>query len=352
MCFGGNDSPPPAPYYPPVPPPEELMDVIDHVTNTQTITVVGADGKKKRVIERLPRTPEEQALYDQAGELMTRAITEIQRLNAYDPGALVDFAPFVQVMNDLGQERRQDMEELTRLPDFNQTVQDFKDMNRRVLEEEFTRQANEGREYLNRRGYGDSTAAIEMRNTLGKNKAQALEESQVRGDMYGEQLKAADLGNRQAAYALREQGRKDQLERAHLEHQLKLDQKAQLDAARQQALQNQMGLFNVGAGIRGEDANRAMATRAPDLANTIFQQSNADRLNRYQAEISRINAQYQSQMASFQSTPPSFGDTLLNLGGRLGMGYATGGPSGFGGFGSDPFAAGGFFPGMATNSRR
>lgn len=44
MCFGGNDSPPLAPYYPPVPPPEELMDVIDHVTNTQTITVVGADG--------------------------------------------------------------------------------------------------------------------------------------------------------------------------------------------------------------------------------------------------------------------------------------------------------------------
>ena len=55
-----------------------------------------------------------------------------------------------------------------------------------------------------------------MRNTLGKNKAQALEESQVRGDLYGEQLKAADLANRQNAYALREQVRKDQLQRAHI----------------------------------------------------------------------------------------------------------------------------------------
>jgi hypothetical protein len=342
MCFGGNESPPPAPSYPPVPPPEELMDVIDQVTNTQTITVVGADGKKKRVIERLPRTPEEQALYDQAGLLMTRALTEIQRLNAYDPGALVDFAPFVQVMNDLGQERTKDMEELTRLPDFNQTVQAFKDMNRRILEEEFTRQVNEGREYLNRRGYGDSTAAIEMRNTLGKNKAQALEESQLRGDLYGQQLKAADLSNRQAAYALREQVRMGQLQRAQMEHQLKLDQKAQLDAARQQALQNQRDLFNTGAGIRGEDTNKAMATRAPDLANTIFQQSNMDTLNRYNAQLNQINAQYQNQMASFQSTPPSFGDTLLSLGGRVGMAYGTGASSGFGGF----------FPGMATSSRR
>jgi hypothetical protein len=339
MCFGGNDSPPPAPSYPPVPPPEELMDVIDQITGTQTITVIGADGKKKRVIERLPRTPQEQKLYDQAGELMAKAVTEIQRLNEYDPSALVDFAPFVQVMNDLNTERQQDIAELTKLPDFNQTVQTFKDMNKRIVEDDFKRQENEGREYLNRRGYGDSTAAIEMRNSLGKNRAQALEESQVRGDLYGEQLKSADLANRHSAYGLREQGRMGQLQRAHLEHQLKLDQTHQLDAARQQALQNQSGLFAVGAGIRGEDANRAMATRAPDLANTIFQQSNSDSLNRHTAQINQINAQYQNQRTHYQATPPSFGDTLLNLGGKAGMMYATGGLSGFGNFaGSNPYS--------------
>jgi hypothetical protein len=320
MCFGGHEaSPPPLPIYPPVPPPEELMDVIDHVTGTQAITVMGADGKKKRMIERLPRTPEEQTLYEQAGDLMTRAITEIQRLNAYDPNALVDFAPFVQVMNDLNRERQQDMQELIQLPDFNQTVQAFKDMNQRLLEEEFKRQENEGQEYLNRRGYGDSTAAIEMRNTLGKNRAQALEESRVRGDLYGEQLKAADLNNRQTAYTLREQGRLGQTQRAQMEHQLRLEQKAQQDQARQQALQNQVDLFRVGAGIRGEDVNRAMATRAPDLANTIFQQNSTDTLHRYQAQINQTNAAYQNQLAQYQTRPPSFGDTLLNLGGRAAM---------------------------------
>lgn len=88
MSFGGgDDSPPPAPYYPPVPPKEELLDVIDHVTGTQAITVVGADGKKKRVVERLPRTPEEQKLYDEAGDLMNIAIVEIKKLSEYDPAA-------------------------------------------------------------------------------------------------------------------------------------------------------------------------------------------------------------------------------------------------------------------------
>jgi hypothetical protein len=295
------------------------MDVMDHVTGTQAITVTGPDGKKKRVIERLPRTSEEQALYEQAGELMTRAMTEIQRLNAYDPSALVDFAPFVQVMNDLNRDRQQDMQELTQLPDFNQTVQAFKDMNQRLLEEDFKRQENEGQEYLNRRGYGDSTAAIEMRNTLGKNRAQALEESRVRGDLYGEQLKAADLHNRQTAYGLREQGRRGQLERAQMDHQVRLEQKAQHDQARQQALHNQMDLFRVGAGIRGEDTHRALATRAPDLANTIFQQNSADTLHRYQAQVNQTNAAYQNQLAQYQTRPPSFGDTLLNLGGRTAM---------------------------------
>jgi hypothetical protein len=333
MCFGGNDSPPSPPSYPAVPPPEELMDVIDHVTGTQAVTVIGADGKKKRVIERLPRTPEEQQLYEQAGDLMNRAITEIQRLNAYDPGAVVDFAPFVQVMTDLNTQRQQDIQELTNLPDFNQTVQAFKAMNQRLLEEDFKRQENEGQEYLSRRGYGDSTAAIEMRNTLGKNRAEALEESRVRGDLYGQQLKAADLSNRQTAYDLREQGRMGQLQRAQMEHQLRLDQKNQRDQARQQALQNQNDLFRMGAGIRGEDVNRAMATRAPDLANTIFQQSNMDSLNRHNAQINQINAQYQNQMAHYQAqaaAPPSFGDTLLRLGGQAGMGYFTGGMSGLG----------------------
>ncbi len=327
MSFGGDDSPPPAPYYPPMPPKEELLDVIDHVTGTQAITVVGADGKKKRVIERLPRTPEEQRLYEEAGDLMNKAIVEIKRLSDYDPASVVDFAPFVDVMNTLNAERQADMAELSRLPDFNQYVSDFKSMGNTILQEEFKKQENETYEYLSRRGYGDSTAAIEMRNALGYQKSKALEEHNVNATMYGEQLKAADLANRMNTYGFREQGRMGQLQNAQAEHNLKLGQYDQSNAMRQQALQNQSGLFNIGSSIRGEDANKAMATRAPELANTIFQQSNMDSLNRHNAQIGQINSQYQNQLASYNSQRPSFGDTMLQLGG-MGVGAYFGGPMG------------------------
>lgn len=314
MSFGSKKAPQ-APYYPPVPPKEELMDVIDHISGTQAITVVGADGKKKRVVERLPRTAEEQRLYDEAGALMNRAIGEIQRLSAYDPTAIVDFAPFVDVMNVLNTERQADIQELSKLPDFNTFVKDFKAMGNTIIQEEFKKAEGENNAYLANRGYTDSSAAIAMRNSLAGEKARALQQQDVSGNMYGEQLKSADLANRMNTFQFREQARAGQLQKAQAEHQLKLSQYEQAETKRQQALQNQYGLFGVGSQIRGEDQAKAMATRAPDLANTIFAQSNMDSLNRHNAQIQQINSQYQNQLASYHSQRPSFGDTMLQLGG-------------------------------------
>ena len=327
MSFGGNDSPPSAPYYPPVPPKEELLDVIDEVTGTQAITVVGADGKKKRVVSRLPRSEAEQKLYDDAGELMNKAIVEIKKLSDHDPAAVVDFAPFVDVMNSLNAERQADIAELSKLPDFNQYVDDFKAMGNTIIQDEFKKAENENNAYLANRGYADSSAAIAMRNSLVSEKAKALQQQDVNGNLYGEQLKAADLANRMNTYGFREQGRMGQLQNAQAEHQLKLGQYDQSNAMRQQALQNQYGLFSTGAKIQGDDANKAMATRAPELANTIFQQSNMDSLNRHNAQIGQINSQYQNQLASYNSQRPSFGDTVLQLGG-MGVGAYFGGPMG------------------------
>jgi len=328
MSFGGNDSPPQAPNYPPVPPKEELMDVIDEVTGTQAITVVGADGKKKRVVSRLPRSPEEQKLYDDAGELMNKAIVEIKKLSDYDPAAVFDFAPFVDVMNNLNAERQADIAELSKLPDFNQYVQDFKTMGNTIIQDEFKKAENENKAYLANRGYADSSAAIGMRNSLVAEKAKALQQQDIGGNMYGEQLKAADLANRMNTYGFREQGRFGQLQSAEAEHKLKLDQYNQTNAMRQQALQNQYGLFSTGAKLQGDDASKAMATRAPELANTIFQQSNMDSLNRHNATVNQMNLQYQNQLASYQNQRPSFGDTILTLGGTALGAAAFGGPMG------------------------
>ena len=326
MSFGSK-KPPAVPYYPPVPPKEEVLDVIDTITGTQSITVVGADGKKNRMVSRLPRSQVEQKLYDDAGELMDKAIVEIKRLSNYDPAAVVDFAPFVDVMNNLNTERQADIAQLSKLPDFNQYVDDFKAMGNTIIQDEFKKAENENNAYLANRGYADSSAAIGMRNSLVGEKAKALQQQDVNGNLYGEQLKSADLANRMNTYGFREQGRMGQLQTAQAEHQLKLGQYDQSNAMRQQALQNQYDLFSTGAKIRGDDASKAMATRAPDLANTIFQQSNMDSLNRHNAQISQINSQYQNQLARYNNQGPSFGDTMLQLGG-MGAGAAFGGPMG------------------------
>lgn len=323
---GGGDAPSP-PSIPPPPPPPELMDVIDEVTGTKAITVIGPDGKKIRKIERLPRTPEEQKLYEEAGDLMNKAMVEIKKLSDYDPNAVVDFAPFLETMNILNTERQADIVELSKLPDFNKYVEDFKSLEKNLIQKEFTKQENQNEEYLNRRGYGNSTGAAEMKAALAGEKARTLEQSNVNATAYGEQLKGADLANRQNMFNFREQGRMGQLQRVQEEHQLKLENKAQLDARRQQAMQSQYGLFNMGAGIRGEDQNKAMQTRAPELANQIFQQQSMDSMNRYNAQVNATQANFQNQMAAYNSKGPSFGDTLMQLGGTA-VGAYFGGPAG------------------------
>ena len=313
MSFGSGGTPSP-PYIPPPPPKEELMDVIDHITGTEAVTMTGADGKKRRVIQRLPRSPEEEALYRDAGDLMQRSLAQIVELNKYDPKATVDFSGLITILGDLDAQRKEDIAELSNVPDFNAYVDDLKKNNRAILEEEFTRQENQNKGQLDRMGYGDSTAMAETRAALGKNRAQSLVQSDLDASMQGQQLAAQDISNRSNIYNFREQQRAGLLQKAQTEHQLTLSQKDQLDNARQQALQNQFGLFQTGAKIRGDDAAKAMATQAPQLANQIFQQSNADSLNRYNAGVNAQMANYQNQLNAYNSRGPSFGDSMMKLG--------------------------------------
>lgn len=325
MSFG--DDGPSAPYIPPPPPREELMDVVDKVSGTQAITVIGPDGKKKRVVDRLPRTPEEERFHQAIKEQLDRSLIVLRRLNEYDPSAVQDFAPFLNVINDLNQERSADMAALSNLPDFARYVDDFKSMERNIINQEFNKQENQTQEYLNRRGYNSSTANAEMKAALTGERARALEQSDIRGNMAGEQLKSADMANRMNEYGFREQGRQGRLAASEAEYRLAVNQRNQLAQQRQQAIANQAGLFNIAAGISGEDANRALMGKAPELANQIFQQSNADSLNRYSAGVNAQQANYQNQLAEYNSRGPSFGDTMLNIGGTLGTGMLFASPN-------------------------
>ena len=53
---------------------QDLEDVIDEISGTEAITVKGADGKKRRVVRRLPRTREEEALFQKGQGMMKTAL--------------------------------------------------------------------------------------------------------------------------------------------------------------------------------------------------------------------------------------------------------------------------------------
>lgn len=339
--FGDND-PPSVPYIPPPPPPQEILDVIDEVTGTQTITVVGSDGKKRRMIQRLPRTSEEEALYQEAGRLMEKAISEMKKLYNYDPQQLVHYAPFVETLNVLNQERSEDMATLTKFPDFNGYVSEFKEMQKSIIDEEYKRASNTLEEDLAHKGLTDSSTGREERNLLTRNAAIARQRAAAEAQLYGEELKSADLANRANAFNLRETARQGRLSAAATEYELQKDYAAQLEKQRDRALTHQARLYDVAAGIRRADNNKAMATMAPNMALAEFNATNNNALNYYNADVNRITRQYGMELDAHKAKGPGFGQNLLHLGGMGAMAMMTAPSSSvFGGWGTKLFGVGG-----------
>ena len=327
MSFGGDDDRPSAPSYPALTQKEMWRDFIDRNSRTQVVRVKNPDGTETTIHEPLPRSEEEQRYWDLGGELMDKASVELKKLAEYDPSAIVDFKSFVDVMNVLNTERKNDMAELSKIPDFNQVIGDFKAMQNRIIEDEFRNQQGQQEAYLNRRGLDNSTGSREMAALMAGEKAKALEQANINSEIFGEQKKAADLSNRANTFGFREQGRLGQLQNAEAEYRTQLESKNREDVMKQQALSNQGNLFSIGAKLRGDDLARTLGSRAPELANTIWQQGSMDNLNRYNSQVNQINSQFANEMSLYNSRPTSFMDKALTLGG-MGVGAYFGGPWG------------------------
>ena len=114
--------PPEAPQMPAQQAAPELMDIVDELSGVQTITVTGPDGKKRRVTQRLPLTPQEEQTLNQAKNLMNTAVNNIQRLYKYDPASVANYQPFIQAFSNINQERMRDLSQ----------IGDFKDIAEKV----------------------------------------------------------------------------------------------------------------------------------------------------------------------------------------------------------------------------
>src|SRR5690349_3290619 len=123
---------PTAPSLPPQPPAPELMDIIDEISGVQTITVTGPDGKKRRVTQRLPLTPQEKQILSQAEGLISQAVTNIQTLYSYDPSTVVNYQPFIQTFSNINTERMNDLAQIGNFKDIAEKVEQFRRINRDI----------------------------------------------------------------------------------------------------------------------------------------------------------------------------------------------------------------------------
>lgn len=325
MCFG-NDAPP-APVLPPPPPPPEMMDVIDEISGVQAIVATDANGKKRRLIQRLPRTPEEEERYQLGTKLFKDAIGNITSLYQYDPSSVVSFAPLVETMANLNRETMQALGQVADIGNINEEVQKFRQMQNTLMEEDFARVRRETDSNLIKRGISDSTSANEFRAALAKNEVMARQEGDIKANMYGEDLASRRLNRNAKAFALQQMGRDAQFDAAKTEYGLRREQLSDLERKRLQAIEENKGILGVGSSLLGQDMSKALQSNAANLANQTFAMQSADSLNRYNADVNRTMANYRMATDEYNSRGPSFGDWAMNTAGMVGGAMLTSHPS-------------------------
>jgi hypothetical protein len=310
--FSGRE-PPKAPDIPKAPAPQEIMDVIDEIAGAQAINVVGADGKKRRVIKRLPRTKEEEALYQQGEQMMAVALNNIKELYHYDPSSVVDFAPIIETFANLNQERADNLAQIADFGTIQQDIADFRQMQSSLMDERFLRDKNMLEEQLAHTGHADSTVGREERNLLKRNQTLAAQEADLNALQFGEGLADTRLNRNTNIFNLKEADRAGRLQAAQLQYELEQQKKADVEQLRQNALNENQNQLQIGANLVGNDLNKAMGNQANQQALQQMQVANQAQLGHYNANVNAIKAGYDMQMQQFNAKPLGFGDALKRL---------------------------------------
>lgn len=332
MCgIFGDDSPPPATQIAAPPPLPEIMDIIDEVSGVQSVIVTGPDGKKRRVTSRLPRTPEEEQKYKVAEEMISTSIKNLKDLYRYDPQSMVDFAPLVQTFANISNERMQALGQIANIGNIQQDVQDFKQMQSAMLDEEFRIKNRELNQNLAQMGRGGGTYAAEARAASAKNEGLARQQGDIQASVYGEDLASRRLRRNAEAFNLQEMGRQGQLESAQGQYALAKEHEADMERRRQMAIQENKGMLGIGSGMAGQDLERALQNRSVEQSLQTYGAESVASMNRYNADVARQKANYDMAMSEYKAQPPTFGEVALNLGAQGGMAYLSGGKSMMGG---------------------
>jgi hypothetical protein len=146
------------------PPPAEIVDYIDNVNKISQKVVMGPDGKRTLVSERLPLSAEEQALENQYKSLQAKGLEQYKAL--------------------------QETGWLDNNPDVKQGLEAYYTANKRGIDTGFADATANQEEALARFGQSDSTAAAQARTGLGRNYQDQLWQLDNSKFQMGEQIRS------------------------------------------------------------------------------------------------------------------------------------------------------------------
>jgi len=311
--FRGRSTPQ-APQLPPQPPAPELMDFLDEISGVQTITTTGPDGKKRRVTQRLPMTPQEQQILDQAQRLITQSVGNIERLYQHDPASVVNYQPFIQAFTSINNERLRDLAQIGNFKDIAEKVEQFRTINKNLSMREFESKRRASEEILARRGISKSTEASEYRAAMAREQALLGQQLDVNAENYGEDLAARRLGRETGVYNLREAGRQGRLQEAELAYNMERQKEQDIKDIRQDAINENLGLMELGQNIQGKGQKSELALHGNNAALGVFNSQAQNQNQRYANDIARVTNQYGLDMQQHNATPARFGQKLMDLG--------------------------------------
>src|SRR5690349_11174940 len=135
MC--GSDDGPQLQHIPDPPPEKKMMDFINHITGTESVTVTDVNGKPQRVIRRLPRRPGEEDRFQTGERLVANTINNLTKLSRYDPKSLIPFAPLVNTLVNMNQETLKDLGQVANLDNLQKDIADLRNIQRDLIDEQF-----------------------------------------------------------------------------------------------------------------------------------------------------------------------------------------------------------------------
>jgi hypothetical protein len=300
--------------------PEDMIDVIDQITGVQSIYTTGSDGRRQRVISRLPRTPEEEQLYSQAGALISSALTNLNELYQREPEIVQDYQPLINAFAGLDDERVRDLSSVANLGNIQQEIDSFKQIQNNLVNEEIRRINLDQENKLAQRGHFSSSAGNDLRAQLAREEVLARQQVDLNTRAYGEDLADQRFNRQLQGYGLREADRQQRLNQAVMAHDLERQRVEENNAQTQTLVNNNLSQLQTGLNLQGRDQNIAMSSQAPNLAIDQFNaQQNAMNQN-YNNALNRANLTYNQQLSQHQMRGPTAQQSAANLGaGLLGM---------------------------------